>query len=444
MKPHRRPLAWLGLLSTVVLGALILLLATHHADHRTVRLPNGARVTICGVTYGTNHLAPRWPPWMRLLPRSVEPWVRKRAPNLPWFRDITTGEPMLLLWLATRPPITNTLPLAALMLADENGQAGGRLLAFNSFSASFPAFPRRATNLSLLWFQDERHGLRLVAKNTFQNPARFTAPSWPAETMPITRSDGDLECTLEAASFVTILRTKSSTWIGSTQPVDAIPAQPGDPFMNAAALLSFRQHGMPTDTWTIEAVDMRDATGNNLKSDSVSSGIEADRSWFYWSPQLWPNETWEVRFCAKRTADAVFTKDELARFTDLPLGASGTTAPWRRHINLPELKITLEDFTPHRTIDYGYGVVQTNLSELRLTASESDFDLLKVADDRGKRYHPYAISMAGQPGTYNYTYTFKDIPLEATNLNIDIAFQRPRYFTFRIKPQLVTTNAPAP
>src|SRR5690349_20979542 len=119
MKSHRQRLLWLGLMSTVLLGAVVLLLATHPADRSTVRLPNGESVTVCGVTYGTNHLAPRWPPWMRLLPRSVEPWVRKHAPSLPWFRDITTGEPTLLLWLAERPPITNTQHQAVLMLADE-------------------------------------------------------------------------------------------------------------------------------------------------------------------------------------------------------------------------------------------------------------------------------------------------------------------------------------
>lgn len=189
---------------------------------------------------------------------------------------------------------------------------------------------------------------------------------------------------------------------------------------------------------------MRDATGNELKSDGVRTGAKAGPSWFYWSPQLWPNETWEVCFCAKRTAEAAFTKDELARFTDLPIGLPGISIPWLRHANLPELNITLEDFTAHRSIDYGYGIVQTNLSELRMTTSESDFDLLKVVDDRGRRYQPYAISMVGQPGTYKYTYTFKDISLDATNLNIDIAFQHPRYFTFRVKPQLVTTNAHAP
>ncbi len=458
MKSHHQPLLWLGLVFTILLGTLILVLATHPADRSTVRLPSGESLTVCGVTYGTNHLDPRWPLWMRLLPRSVEPWVRKHAPSLPWFRDITTGEPTLLLWLAKRPAITNTLrtnyfppqvsgqppQLAVLMLADETGQAGGRLVDLSSSSANFQTFPRRATKLTLLWFHDERQGLHLFAKSTVPNPARFTAPSWPADALPVTRRDGDLECTLERVGFVTLVRTKTVDWIGGTQLVDTIPGEPGDPFVNAAALLGFHQRGVPTDTWTIESVDMRDATGNDLKSDSVRSGAKAGPSWFYWSPQLWPNETWEVRFCAKRTADAVFTKDELARFTDLPIGLPGISIPWLRHANLPEFNITLEEFTAHRTIDYGYGVVQTNLSELRMTTSESDFDLLKVVDDRGRRYQPHAISMVGQPGTYKYTYTFKDVSLEATNLNIDIAFQHPRYFTFRVKPQLVTTNTHAP
>src|SRR5260370_20303978 len=97
MKSHRQPLLWLGLASTAVLAALVLLLATRPAGLGPVRLPTGERVSICGVTYGTNHLAPPWPPWMRLLPRSVEPWVRQRARSLPLSRDITTGRPEVVL-----------------------------------------------------------------------------------------------------------------------------------------------------------------------------------------------------------------------------------------------------------------------------------------------------------------------------------------------------------
>lgn len=59
-----------------------------------------------------------------------------------------------------------------------------------------------------------------LEQGTIPNPARSAAPSWPADTLPVTRSDGDLDCTLERVGFVTLVRTNSAPWILGPHPVD--------------------------------------------------------------------------------------------------------------------------------------------------------------------------------------------------------------------------------
>ena len=124
------------LLILVCLAAALLSISTfvwsRSKPLHPVVFSTGDSVILRRLTSGTNHLAPRprgWP-----LPRFARSLLfRLRGVN-PEFRNLTTAEPCLVLWLEQTSPGNVPSPpttLTWLMIADETGHTAGKKVPYS-------------------------------------------------------------------------------------------------------------------------------------------------------------------------------------------------------------------------------------------------------------------------------------------------------------------------
>ncbi len=129
-----------------------------------VAFPAGDSAILHKLTYGTNHLAPKPPGWP--LPSFARSWLFHLGGMKPEFRNLTTPEPSLVLWIEnTRPgtPPSGPMGLTWLMIADETGQAAGRRVNYSGrglawkSTVAFPSWPCSSPKLTIRWFEVTGH-----------------------------------------------------------------------------------------------------------------------------------------------------------------------------------------------------------------------------------------------------------------------------------------------
>lgn len=201
-KPRRTFLSTVIVLLAVAVGGWIL---TRESRRQSVRLPNGARVTLAGWSYGREHI-------LRL---RGEQWWRAFFPPQPVLSQ-TTQRDMLVLFLVIEaphlPPQQQKLPYwDYLEIVDETGS---RVISLNAGDPTetgptridhrgvkviyLPNFPRRGRRLTVQFTKGA--GKPPVAAFTLPNPdPQPNAPRWTPEPLPVVRKDGDLAVTLKQA-----------------------------------------------------------------------------------------------------------------------------------------------------------------------------------------------------------------------------------------------------
>ena len=350
----------------------------------------------------------------------------------PLFSDRTTTEPRLLLWLEIRTGATTNRPWSTnvwLILADEQGQAAGerREIDFWSGNASrgevseFRAFPRCGRQIGVVLVQGSYDKPAVVGQWRIPNPARNTARSWEPELHPLTLTNGDLECTLEG---LTVFASERGGGMGL-----------------------FRERGVETNTWTIGSITLADVTGNILPTSGARASWSQIRNTvlFHWDPVWWAEEAWELRLLAKRTAEAQFPPGEMAEFKVVAVPGLDTPVDLNDEITVHGVTLRIKQFVLRQRAD-PRGWSSDKVSQLKVVVTGLTngvfLNSIKATDDEGRTYRCGSwggSSGSGAPSEFSFEYP--DMTNLVKRLNFTFAVQRGVPFTFRLKPEFVSTNA---
>lgn len=273
-----------------------------------------------------------------------------------------------------------------------------------------------------------------------------------AETLPVTKTNGDLTVTL--TNFVSGAPQPPYLRDDRILPLDPVrrptPA-PDDPVTQCVRFgFDLRQNGHTASDWQLAAVTVSDAVGNFVETATHFQDLEDARhrypfvmtpaddykGYVFW-PALWPHEpAWNVRM--------EFTNDdEILTLTNLPVRQGSqkdfnqerTWEAGKSNLSMVEYTVngvTLKLLPPLLVLDERITdgarmgiLIQPNLGNAseRLRVS-----LLQATDENGTDLGSGYLS-AGD--NYFYDFTFLH---EITSLNLKFALHRSRYVTFTVKP----------
>lgn len=434
----------LGCIGLFVLTILLLVLREPKPlTSAPLNLPNGDRVRIIGVTYGTNHvvgsalarLIGRMPPAPQSLMKRV---IGARA--FPQGATITS-EPKLIIWLqrATNspPPSTDSGYLTA-VLSDTNGFCSGDQAFIHSWWANpqdvqFPVFPRRDPLIAVNFFyHSPTGGVTRCGSLPFSNPRPGKFAQWRPEPLPATRTVGDVAATLEKLSTGHDQNRGYASDKGGGKVVE-FSTSPKDGRNETVCAIRFRPLKNTNEVWVVANEEVSDATGNKAKNTSLGWG-SYEEGYLTFEPGLWPSETaWKLR-CEIKRAEG-FIPGETFTFRDVPLGRLEETNRIAWTTNFGGVRVTLDHILrrPPNTND---SWSSTELSEAQFaTAGVSDglhLDLLSARTDDGTKLNSGSWSSSGGWRSY----TFRNIPLEARTVDFTFAVQRGQWVEFTVKPEV--------
>ena len=439
-------------LGALLAGGLVLAL---RGGSRAVTLQNGLTLRCLGTSYGTNHIAYVGSTAGQILNRVlglVFPRLRRNSPGL---RTLTTPTPKLVAFFeeAGDASTNRTAPVSLnAMLVDERGVAAGdrawiALPMGNSgpawlLSPQFDLIPRRSRTLSIQFSTTGPDGRpELVGTLELPNPVFTNPPPFIAEPLPVSRTNGGLECRLEALVFGTGISSRLSSNADGSQTAGEDAASPGAE-VRATAVFRFREQGTDTSSWTIGSLAVSDATGNAARAGSYSSHSIPNGMILTFGPVPWPGEPWRLDGWAKRTAAASYPPDELVTLRDVALPISGRTNQLEHAAKASGIELVVKGFC-RRTPVAGGGYSSEDLSRLMLEVMElpegAFVDLVRAEDDQGRALISDMTSTThGTP--LKMEFGFRSVPDDARTLSFTLAVHRGRLFTFLAQPQTVGTN----
>jgi hypothetical protein len=169
----------------------------------TFQMPDGTRVQVEGVTFGTKHTFIKGSPLLAKLHQHAPPALKDLFPSQFSFTS-TMGEEQLLLWYSRYDPATDTYPtpnLNSFRVVDEHGcvfhvnnyGASGGSAGYYLGSAHVRVFPRRQKTFKVRAQSPPVTNIEWTVKNPFvTNP-----PAWTPEPLPATREQDGVQFTLE-------------------------------------------------------------------------------------------------------------------------------------------------------------------------------------------------------------------------------------------------------
>ncbi|HSU56245.1 MAG TPA: hypothetical protein VLT36_19455, partial [Candidatus Dormibacteraeota bacterium] len=159
------------------------------------------------------------------------------------------------------------------------------------------------------------------------NPGPVAVTNWPSESLPATKSDGDLE--------VTLTKLVAGAPIPYRQGQHPLTNDPANQCVHLN--FDFRQNGQPTTNWDPWPVLTSDAAGNRVRGliheypkngmnpiypDRIHPSFPPVFDGYYFQPGLWPGQApWKVRLEFIHRAN--FGDEETVAFTNLSV-RSGT------------------------------------------------------------------------------------------------------------------------
>jgi hypothetical protein len=430
-----------------IAGAVLFTLAmalTARLRPQRFTLPDGATITLKAVAFGTNHHAPP-----RLLTRCREqlpPGWLSRLGLAPATR-FDSLQPRICFWFSVRPAPADLdsgrLRLAGnLSLLDEHG-IEQRNLAWLGCTADGPreslealspdVFPRRQPRLHLrLRWPGAPADLRSTELPSapvdfvVRNPLRSDWAEWTPTRLPVTAQSGDAEFTLAGLEVKVVPSTSSapSSIARDTQ---------------ATARFAVTSGGGRSSEWTVDSIQLQDATGNSVRLASPRTGREEVREApdapqivdFHWP--LWLDEpAYRMRVEFVRKPDAVFPPGEVLEVRGVPVPPANGLSLLHARTNLQGLEVNLmalvgEQATlPGREHDvFGQTTLEVDVPPL---PDDLRFDVVRVVDDRGQ---PARQVMASG----NQSFGFQIAP-DARTVDIRVAVSRRRIVEYLVKPQL--------
>ena len=283
---------WLALATGAIIIAAAVLWPT--APRQIITLPNGDKLEFAGTTYSTNIVPPsliyrvaenmpkamadliRKHVWAQM-PRFDEPMMQYQTPQLlVWFRRLGTNAQAN----GLKPVITR--------LADQAGvEAGGgsHFVVWHEWTgAQFALIPRRSRVIECVLYShaNESGGTNVIGRITFPNPVCGRFPDWQAETLPATKSAGDLEVRLDnfvildptaTTPRVALMRGPRGSVITLDLTTNIIAGDGGGSWLggkprdvgqaaDTAFRISFSPANETNDAWVLQDYDLSDATGN--------------------------------------------------------------------------------------------------------------------------------------------------------------------------------------
>lgn len=446
----------------IAAAAMMLTACSRPAPPASITLPDGTVVKIEGVTFGTNHISPASSPMQRLFDRlqaNVQPWISRMTGLKPKpARRTTTTEPSLVVWAQIDSLMsTSQWGQVHIWLADEQGISSGQdanrtywgpsfgtaQTANQSQPLTFGVFPRRGKTIQIhVGFRPSGDSkTKFAGKFTVANPDQRAPVDWRAETLPATKSSGDLSCTL---THIAMGYGNNTSTEGRRGGPPIVSRNLDDSIERRTEVgLMFRQPGAESNAW--QAVDIRlaDATSNTLAASSHSwdGGHES----VLFRPALWPAEpAWRLTFEAKRTKDAGFASDELLVFTNVPLPALNETNAPGLEFSTSNATVRLEGIARRAPLE-GNSWSSTQLSSIKLSVNGLNkgwfFDLIRTTDDAGKVVEQSGSSWStGDSGPRSYEFSYRKILTNTASLTLTFAIQRGRKFEFLVKPEVVTKD----
>lgn len=362
------------------------------------RLPDGTRLTLAGITYGTNHPSPlkhvweRWP-----LPASVAGWL----PSEGWPVDRPGFGPELRIWFRTDPnpapaegyrwDLTDEAGLTvadfgALQLGATNGATGLRL--------DFGAFPRQGKSLRLVGrhFDPTNQAYQPVLELELPNPRPRPAgaDAGPVPALPQTARDGPLEFTLVA--FETGLARHSG--------FARTPAPPGE---EPTARLDFlaRSSGVPNRDWFPLNVRIADPEGHALSSYPID-WLGSQNGWVLKVQSApWAGQAWRLRVEFSRNNE--FAPGELVKFSGLRVGGqAGVAVDQRGRVGEREVELRFLRFGKPQDWEWK--------ADARLVRRETgvSLTLVEARDQRDRKLwrHPRHLTFRAWPDSETVDLTF--------------------------------------
>ncbi len=325
----------LAVAALVIIG---LLGARRRLPPRVV-FPTGDSALLHRLTHGTNHIAPKPQGWP--LPRFARFWLFHHNRGRPDFHNLITAEPSLVLWIENTPAPNQPAGATGrtwLTIADESGHPTGDKVVYIgryrpwTSAVAFTSWPRSSQRLTVRWFEEtiQKTGdsqSKLVGEWVVANPAWQPPADWPAERLPVTRTNGSLQCTLERAAFGLGYHpeiTADSTGRRLTY------ALADDSEAAAVVLVPRFTAALPGVKWEVGSVLLHDVHGNEVWREHF--WMRVDETCCSFAPALSPASAWELTIFAKRQVpfclpvSESFSSEELLVFKDLDLAGPGKVA----------------------------------------------------------------------------------------------------------------------
>jgi hypothetical protein len=295
-----RPSHWLVAATSFVLAAGVLWVIVVGFDD-TVTLPDGRKVTVIDVTYGTNHVHVEGPFYAKLAQRFVS---RSRAFKLglrvfeersPW--------PSVMIWTRWQLPTTNAAPRFA-SVRDRHGiesepahaslDAPNREKHMAIMGWRFQNFPRLQSSFDLCFYQrDAAYRPSQVGEITVRNLARPADGLAPAPTPPVAGRRGGIEYSLVS------LRS-------GEPPPAALSNRYQFIAPSTVAWFEVRNRGQADGDWMIRSVEVVGGTSNRFTLPQPVVVKTNGRLGIAFSEVLWPDEpVWmlAVEFARDRNFD---------------------------------------------------------------------------------------------------------------------------------------------
>ncbi|HTX20636.1 MAG TPA: hypothetical protein VMD27_02080 [Candidatus Aquilonibacter sp.] len=388
---------------------------------QVITLNDGTKLTLLAVTYGRH----------QVLPRNVKT-ASARNQRAPVFN---TPNNTLVVWIRQEHP-ANHWPNYQLYLYDKAGTACvGNSGQWNNYGGGtneivaiqFNAFPRRQGKFIVRvqeYIQNE--GQVLNEKHfVISNPAHNGSfPDWTAESLPVTKTDGDFSVTLAKLNFGVDANFNRD----QDNPDDAINK-------GVEAVFQVQQNGTNAVNWQPAQIETSDATGNHQSAGCSShwdgDNLVADYQW-----GLWPGEPWKLR--VEFSKQSGFTSDELLTVTNIPFRPGNRNDFWnwsRSRTNTPFAEATVNGvlvkiYPAQQFAD------EMQPSAVLLVRADSlpegmQLTLLKLTDSQGNDIDHWGWSTDA--------YGMRDIE-GVTNLTVTIAVHQDHFFEFTAKPGKVSAS----
>lgn len=401
-------------------------------------LPDGSTLRLAKVSFGTAHFPPG-PWWRPLAQRLPSDWQRRfgvmAGPGL------STSAPSLGVWLEQEKAGQHWRWEFALV--DEHG-AEVAIPAASTHEASatrgpaligraFTAFPRRGKMVLLRIYERAPAGGRtLQASFHFANPAPGPQPEWRPQPPPARVRQGGLEITFK----------QLQTGLGEGS--EPRTPKPGEQTW-ARVDFEVKENGVVSDAWTPDGIELSDATGNQLRQRSWSSGGRGGLTHLRWAPHLWSSEAaWKLRADFARNERAVFSTNELIIVTGLALPAADSVTELNLSTNRLGHTVRVLGLSNGRG-KFGNRDTRMSSSGICIEVDVSPelntrkrLTVLNVRDDQGRKVD---TSGAGSGGG-SYSFNFTPMP-DARSLDFSLAVQEVVLGEFVVKPTpFVPNNLP--